>query len=449
MKKNGEIYFPGGKKTKLMSGRYVPLWYVLFLSVFLFACKDDKDMTSGVYDPGQPVTVTDVMPSTGGILTPVVIAGSNFGNDKSKVQVFFNDRSAVVLNITNNYIYALVPKCDGGETTVRVVVEEKNEGTLEDLKFDYVVSAKVTTVASDYMNDLKGEYLRAISVDDEENLVINMEDKLKLYSIQDNKLVTILDMGVDFINGMFSRDFQKYYALPYRPSSALVVILDKKSNWNREVIFATEDIVKLLDNSRAITEDDSGNLYVYGPSSESGGCLLKINVATREVKLWGVISIANGKYMAFNPKDKHIYMSIPDSRQIVRFDSRAESLGLSDWEPVVGVPGREYVDGSLSEAGFDKPCGLDFDDDNNLYVADENVSHTIRKVNLNTGMVTTIGGKDGKLGYVDGAIADSRFEYPVDVSVTRDGIVYVMEYYYSPRPDIIPSVFRLRCVAIQ
>lgn len=447
MKKKWKKFFLEKKEKKFILGKYVQVWCMLFLMLSVFACKDDNAEVSGNYDPGLPVTVTNILPVTGGIMTPVVIEGSNFGTDKTKVQVFFNDHPAVVINITNNYIYALVPKCEGGDNEIKVVVDGKNNGVLQNLKFDYIVSAKVTSIASDFTHEFENTTMLTLDVDDEENIVINLGYKQKLYSVRDNKLVTILDMGMYFSNGCFSRDFQYYYALAYDPAAALVVGLNKKNNWDREMIFAPEEVTDVLYYTTAITEDDEGNLFIYGPSKETGGVVVKVHTATREVKLLGTLSISTGEYMAFNPKDKYIYMSIPESSQIIRFDSRAESLAQNDWEIVVEDQGG-YADGILSEAGFSNPMGLDFDDDNNLYVVDGTPSHTIRKINFNTGEVSTIGGKNQSTGYVDGEIATSKFYYPIDLCATPDGFVYVMEYFYS-RWEFMDSVHQLRCIAIQ
>lgn len=447
MKKKWKNHLSGRKEKKFIPGWWLRLCTVFLLAVGVFACKDDGNGPGAGYNPGQPVTVMDIMPATGGILTPVVIKGNNFGTDKTKVQVFFNERSAAVVNVMNEFIYVLVPKCEGGENSVKVVVDEKNEGVLQDVKFDYVVSAKVTTVASDYIKNLSD--MESIDIDDEENLVINCQEKLQLYSIRDNKMAEILgNMGFIIADGCFSRDFQKYYALSWEPRKALIVILNKKNNWEREVVFDSDKIADEISYSYGIAADDRGYIFIYGTSRESGGVIMRIDPESREIKKLGKISIETGRYLAFNPVDKYIYLSVPKAKQIIRFDSRAETIGESDWEVVVGTPGRDHVDGSLGEAGFDDPEGISFDEDNNMYVADDAPSHTVRKVNLNTGEVTTIAGKDEGQGYVDGDASGSKFYHPLDVASTRDGIVYVMEYFAS-QWDFIESVQRLRCVAIQ
>lgn len=452
MTKKWKISFFGRPEKKLIPEWYLRLGLVLFLGLGIFACKDDNAVGREQYDPARPVTVDNIMPATGGILTAVVIEGDNFGADKTNVQVFFNERQAVVVNVINNLIYALVPKCEDGENEVKVIVGEGNEGILQQVKFDYIVSSKVTTIAAEYTNHfIDNEWeqaMESIDIDDEENLVINCGTKLHLYSIRDNKKAIILEKLFYLNDGCFSRDFQKFYALAQDPEKALVVILNKKNNWAREVIFDSDKIAGDMEECMGIVEDDRGYIFIYGKSRTSGGVIVRIDSESREIKKIGNISLANGRYLAFNPVDKYLYLSLPAGKQIIRMDSRAETLGLSDWEVVVGDINHNYADGKLGEAGFYKPHGICFDEDNNMYVADDMPSSTIRKVDLTAGEMTTIAGKNNNSGYADGDAAGSKFYNPIDVASTRDGIVYVMEYRVPTFTGDV-SVQRLRCVAIQ
>jgi sugar lactone lactonase YvrE len=74
-------------------------------------------------------------------------------------------------------------------------------------------------------------------------------------------------------------------------------------------------------------------------------------------------------------------------------------------------------DGPAAEAEFSGPAGVTTDG-KDLYVA-EAVSHTIRKVSIATGAVTTVAGSSGKAGAVDGTGAAARFNAPT--GITTDG----------------------------
>lgn len=75
-------------------------------------------------------------------------------------------------------------------------------------------------------------------------------------------------------------------------------------------------------------------------------------------------------------------------------------------------------DGTGGAASFRNSWGIT-SDMNNLYVADE-MNHTIRKIEIATGIVTTLAGSPGENGYVDGIGTAARFSYPR--GITTDGI---------------------------
>ncbi|KAB5181173.1 hypothetical protein GAC40_21560, partial [Bacteroides thetaiotaomicron] len=84
---------------------------VLALLFLIGSCKDSDDnkTTGATYDPNQPVTVESFMPVEGKLREKVIVKGSNFGTDKSKVKVYFVDEAAerlsTVIGIDNNTLY--------------------------------------------------------------------------------------------------------------------------------------------------------------------------------------------------------------------------------------------------------------------------------------------------------------------------------------------------------
>jgi sugar lactone lactonase YvrE len=82
-------------------------------------------------------------------------------------------------------------------------------------------------------------------------------------------------------------------------------------------------------------------------------------------------------------------------------------------------------DGSGSTARFTAPAGIATDLQGNVYVADSG-NHTIRKITP-AGVVSTLAGFPGVIGYADGNGSAARFNYPNDVVVDAAGIVYVAD----------------------
>lgn len=88
-----------------------------------------------------------------------------------------------------------------------------------------------------------------------------------------------------------------------------------------------------------------------------------------------------------------------------------------------GMPGS--ADGGGTAAQFAYPVGMAVDGSGNLYVADT-YNHTIRKVVLNTGAVTTFAGSAGASGSTDGTSAAARFNLPLGVTIDHAGNLFVI-----------------------
>ena len=102
---------------------------VLALLFLIGSCKDSDDnkTTGATYDPNQPVTVESFMPVEGKLREKVIVKGSNFGTDKSKVKVYFVDEAAerlsTVIGIDNNTLYCLAPRQLPGGNRINVIVD--------------------------------------------------------------------------------------------------------------------------------------------------------------------------------------------------------------------------------------------------------------------------------------------------------------------------------------
>lgn len=83
------------------------------------------------------------------------------------------------------------------------------------------------------------------------------------------------------------------------------------------------------------------------------------------------------------------------------------------------------VDATGTAARFNTPFGVSTDG-NNLYVADT-FNNTIRKVVINTGVVTTLAGMAGASGVTDATGTSARFNKPYS-SVYINGTLYVVDF---------------------
>jgi sugar lactone lactonase YvrE len=93
---------------------------------------------------------------------------------------------------------------------------------------------------------------------------------------------------------------------------------------------------------------------------------------------------------------------------------------------LAGLPGTfGSADGTGSEARFNYPDKLDVDSGGNVYVADSG-NNTLRKVTPD-GVVTTLAGKAGTSGSVNGTGSAARFNSPEGLAVDRLGNIYVAD----------------------
>ncbi len=84
-----------------------------------------------------------------------------------------------------------------------------------------------------------------------------------------------------------------------------------------------------------------------------------------------------------------------------------------------------HQDGTGGGARFNDPMGLARDAQGNLYICDAR-NHVIRKV-APGGIVTTLAGRPGESGAVNGVGSAARFNFPADIAVAPNGMLYVAD----------------------
>lgn len=410
------------------------------------ACGDDEKGSSSVDVPhssAMPITLTDILPAKGGLGTRVVITGKNFGNDKSKVKVLFNEKEALIFNINNRTIYAMVPKQPGDLSTIKVVIDDK-EGALEEKQFAYQIRAVVTTVAgTGEVGDEDGALLEAtfgrvvmLDVDDEGNILVsdagNGHNKVRLVSLRDKKVMTIAT-GTGYLwQSAFSADYKNFYVIE---RGGLIRGYNRDANWAEEKFY---DVDNLLGSPvYGITTDHEKSIYAM---SSTGRRIVKIDQETKKMELIGQdLGLEAWVHIEYNRVDHYIYITTESNRTIYRVNTKDLPITRAKMEIYAGSPsaGHDYKDGYRLDARFGSMEGICCDREGNIYVADYG-NNVIRKIDPN-GNVTTVAGVPGKSGYKDGKPHEALFNYPIDVAVDPDGILYVADENNK----------RVRCIAIQ
>jgi sugar lactone lactonase YvrE len=118
---------------------------------------------------------------------------------------------------------------------------------------------------------------------------------------------------------------------------------------------------------------------------------------------------------------------MPDGSTVLVASSRIKRLSadLSSIVTIAGGPSFGAVDGAAADARFLQPSGLAHDAAGNIYIADTG-NHTIRRL-ATDGTVSTIAGRAGSSGSIDGTGAAARFSSPRGIFMAPDGDLYVAD----------------------
>lgn len=412
---------------------------VLCLLLFIGACSEDNKSTS--FDPNQPVTMTEFMPDSGGIRTQFVIKGSNFGNDKSQVKVFFTDveekeREAIVLGVNPSTIYCQVPKQADGRSAIRVTVNGKAANAIKKT-FRYVVASSVSTVVGKATeagsnNGTLGEttlyYPQYVAVDNDNNVfVFDTDNRTRLISVNENKSLTLFDGGV-FDQPTFVNKEKTQFFIAGDNAGTGCYLFDAAVSWSPEPygkLLNTGDwmhsiVLDPIDSTFVIYRQNTGPLWVQP---------YKKGMSKQQARQIGtVFSGGTNGLCAYNPMDGYIYCVLHQPSAILRFKVKRGSDGWPELDGEVENfcnNGFGFREGHISEAQFSSPHGLAIDKEGNIYIADSN-NHRIRKIDFKTKNVTTAAG-NGSAGYKDGAPEDAQFNQPWGVCLDKDEFIYIAD----------------------
>ena len=93
---------------------------------------------------------------------------------------------------------------------------------------------------------------------------------------------------------------------------------------------------------------------------------------------------------------------------------------------LAGTPGSAGIVDGIINARFRHPHGISLSADGSVAVVADTYNHTIRKVDVMTGEVTTLAGKPGVSGVMDGTGDNARFNLPNGIALSFDGTLAVI-----------------------
>ena len=421
------------------------IWMVFGFLLLIVGCNEDKKSTA--FDPNQQVKFTEFMPDSGGIRTKFIVKGSNFGEDKSQVKVYFkdevgNEREALVLGVKPDVIYAQVPKQAGGESHVRVEIAGKEaELSNAEKTFKYIVTSSVSTVVGKAkeggnkdgtLGETTFNTPRYVAVDNDDNVFIfDSDGRTRLSSIEQNKTITLLD-GMVIDQPLFIDKEKKQLFGPCDNANFGCFLFDANVSWVADKMgqllanggWMHSVVLDPVDSTFVIYRQNTGQLWTQ--PFDKNRRTLNPNKAKRIGTLYNTGS--NG-LCAYNPVDKYVYCVLHSKSAVYRFKLTRDADGWpaldGDIDEYIPGAGAGFRDGDVQEAQFKEPRGIAIDKEGNLYIADVG-NNRIRKVDTKLNVVTTIAGS-GAAGYKDGDPLEAQFNQPWGVYLDKNEFLYIAD----------------------
>jgi hypothetical protein len=427
--------------------------FLLFVLIIFATCKDEKGavVQEKPYNPSLPLQLTDFEPETGGLASQVIINGSNFGTDASKLKVYFNSKKAKVVRTIGDLAYVLTPKLPGDTCVVSVVI---GKDSLQYNKlFHYKTTVQVSTIAGTPHEDrqtLDGTLVEArfdrpfyLAVDKEKNIIVGeWPRRARLVSEAKNLVTTLLNVSGgggndEMVSGCTDYKNETIYfpmnGMPYYYE------FDPEKQWMAKRINPVTnpgDEFNLSGKySMTVCELDS-MLYTITTNGE----LVKIDPKTHIAYLVksGIlkdrIQTKLQIYLSFHPIDKHVLYFVnpssmrPEDGTIVGTDRIYRiDINTLEVEDYAGSGIKGHQDGKKELAEFNNPCQICFDEDGNMYVGDTD-NYCVRKISPD-GYVSTIAGIPGVSGYLDGDPEIALFNRFWGMKIDTDGTLYITDYY--------------------
>ena len=409
---------------------------VLTLLFLIGSCKDSDDnkTTGATYDPNQPVTVESFMPVEGKLRVKVIVKGSNFGTDKSKVKVYFVDEAAerlsTVIGIDNNTLYCLAPRQLPGGNRIKVIVDGKEVTT--DGTFKYEQAQNVSTISGSASKDgnddgdlasAKFKYMWGIAAVGNNTVLAYQRDdpRVRLISVDDNKVTTV-HPGFKGGKPAVTKDKQRVYSIGWEGTHTVYVYM-KASGWAPTRIGQLGSTFS--GKIGAVALDETEEWLYFVDSNKNFG---RFNVKTQEVtlikqlELSGSLGTNPGPYLIYYFVDSNFYMSDQNLSSVYKITPDGEC----EW--FCGSATQKTVqDGLREEALFAQPNGMTVDEDGNFYIVDGFKGYCLRKLDILDGYVSTVAGQVDVASQIDGTPLEATFNYPYDICYDGEGGYWIAE----------------------
>ncbi|MDR1153966.1 MAG: IPT/TIG domain-containing protein [Bacteroidales bacterium] len=430
--------------------------------------KERKIDDGGPHNPEQSITIESIDPVEGMRATQLLLRGSNLGNDPASVEVYFGDRKANIVGCASGRVLLYVPRLEEGEHVVTVKIGDQSVEM--DQRFTYHITALVSTVVGNPNTGTQefkaGAFSEAI-LRDPRYLTVDNEGNLFLSHWTQRSMV-LIDQQTQTVTRLLEITGSSDDPAPTAPTtdaSGRIILAPANGGGAayREAFYEFDPDAGWAARTRSIfkpaqSSPDYFTLDAYKHSfaicpldgkvyyrSNRDGAVIRFDPETRNGErartldpdetgehpvLWLVQAQNGDSFCVFDPNNPEmLYAALGggtgNPHGIVFCNIRT---GENGW--LTGGTGSEanaWRDGPLATAKFNSPRQMVLDSDGNLVVADRD-NHCIRKIDLHTGLVSTLAGIAGKAGFVDGNPDDALFRQPWGLCIDRrDGAMYVAD----------------------
>lgn len=422
----------------MLNIKYSFLLLSLIIGAGCISCK--KSNNGYAHNPSQPITVSTFSPATGPIGTEVLIKGSNFTSDTSRIKVTINGVPLLVVGVNGDEIMAVVTT-KTGSGPIQVDIDGKSGASSD--AYNYIFSYNVSTLAgsgtagyndgngtgaSFNFNGVRGQ----LSVDKDLNVYVADGGNQRVRKIApDGTVTTIAGNGINgYVDGAAGQ------AQFNNPCGTVV---DKDGN-----VYVSERNGR---NIRKITPDGVVSTYASGTGNGTNELTsVVINPITNAI-YWsdfygdGIYALIGGNIqkiinhslpctLAIDAQG-NIYATHYDDEQVWKYTYDATN---DVYDGGVAIAGTSHVagmdDGVGQAATFARPWGIALDTKNNLYVSGQgggDHSNCVRLITQGDWKVTTIAGVGDNTAFIDGLGGDARFNQPTGIAIDKNNDIYILD----------------------
>lgn len=430
------------KKQKLLS-------IIIGITIMMqYACSDDK--SGGSYN--GPLKLSTFYPDSGYLSSKIIIEAENLGTDVSQLSVYFNKSKGFISQAAGNILMVYAPKLPGDECVITVV--KGNESLEFDKKFRYISRFTVENVCgkensgNNFGGDLasttfKSWRLAALCCDPEGNLYtcfnhfeVPADGGLALVSEKNNLSKKLAGVPVNDV--LYQEKTGKVYGADIFRN--IIYEIDPSNDWkvkNKYLKQATPPAIQVDYDRMATIAYCPANDYFYGHTTTKQ--LFRFNLEDMVCEFVNKDKYHSGPTyvlcMKFDPTEPtKLYTSYGVASVITVQDVSKPDVA----EEIYAGHYNQRGDGSSTQVinGYREDCLLNWNNQISIVVDksgqrimyfSDSGTHTIRQINMETGMVTTAVGRQGVTGNQSGTPEEATFNWPTGIAINPEGDLYIAD----------------------